>query len=242
MENGSVQAAQGNSDIEKRHQSLKDDFEAFAYTVSHDLREPVRMVRSFMELLEKKYAEQLDEKAKSYIHFAKDGALRLDQMVMDLLEFYRSVRPGERVKFDMAALIRGVAESLQENHQNFIVRCSELSVMELVADKTAWKHIFRSILSDVPLFFVSDVNNIVEISNSSEKGLVTEIRVFNVKNDLSLLEQSFKLFNKAGLNPGENGYRKGWAIARRIIQHWGGQMEARLEDNVLIIYFKVIFT
>ncbi len=74
--------------IEQLHSKNKE-LEEFAYTISHDLKEPLRMIRSFMELLDKKYGPQLDEKAKKYIHFAVDGAERMTSSIDELLEYSR---------------------------------------------------------------------------------------------------------------------------------------------------------
>jgi PAS domain S-box-containing protein len=65
------------------------ELEQFAYVASHDLQEPLRMISSFLSQLEKKYKDQLDEKAQQYIYYAVDGAKRMRQIILDLLEFSR---------------------------------------------------------------------------------------------------------------------------------------------------------
>jgi hypothetical protein len=63
--------------------------EQFAYVASHDLREPLRMVNSFLGLLDKKFGPDLAEEAREYIAFARDGAKRMDSQILDLLEYSR---------------------------------------------------------------------------------------------------------------------------------------------------------
>ncbi|EOZ95361.1 putative two-component sensor protein [Indibacter alkaliphilus LW1] len=65
------------------------ELESFAYTASHDLQEPLRMITSFLTQLERKYSGKLDEKAHQYIFFAVDGAKRMKSIILDLLEFSR---------------------------------------------------------------------------------------------------------------------------------------------------------
>ena len=73
------------------------ELEQFAYVASHDLREPLRMVTSYMSLLARRYSDRLDKDAREFIGFARDGAKRLDNLVLDLLEFSRINRHGEAI-------------------------------------------------------------------------------------------------------------------------------------------------
>ncbi len=83
------------------------DLEQFAYVASHDLQEPLRKVASFCQLLEQRYGDQLDERGRSYIEFAVDGAKRMQALIADLLEFSRMGRSTQAfVDCDFDALAR----------------------------------------------------------------------------------------------------------------------------------------
>lgn len=87
-----LQLALLNRDLRKRAEELSIsnlELEQFAYVASHDLQEPLRMVSSFLTQLEKKYKDQLDERAQEYIRFAVDGARRMRAIILDLLEYSR---------------------------------------------------------------------------------------------------------------------------------------------------------
>ena len=81
-----------NKELENKAEQLSisnSELESFAYVTSHDLQEPLRMVSSFLQLLQKKYESQLDEKGMKYINFAIDGSERMKILIQDLLEFSR---------------------------------------------------------------------------------------------------------------------------------------------------------
>jgi|GEM_PF-1821976 Bacteriophytochrome (light-regulated signal transduction histidine kinase) len=88
------------------------ELEQFAYAASHDLREPLRMISSFLTLLERKLGPKLDDEGRDFMAYARDGALRMDAMILDLLHYSRVGRVETQV--EMVDLNRVVADSLTE--------------------------------------------------------------------------------------------------------------------------------
>jgi PAS domain S-box-containing protein len=84
-----VQSEQEKDLLINKLQSSNEELERFAYMASHDLKEPLRMVQSFTKRLQEKYTDKLDEKANKYIEFAVDGATRMHELILDLLEYSR---------------------------------------------------------------------------------------------------------------------------------------------------------
>jgi hypothetical protein len=94
------------------------DLEQFAYVASHDLQEPLRKVASFCQLLQRRYAGRLDERADQYIEFAVDGAQRMQQLINDLLTFSRVGRTTDGFgKVDLGVVAAAAAEQLEQARQ-----------------------------------------------------------------------------------------------------------------------------
>lgn len=81
-------------ELNQRLVRSKEDLQAFAYAISHDLQEPLRMITSFLTLLKKRYTGELDENAREYIDFSVDGAGRMKDMIQGVLIFSRVRTPG----------------------------------------------------------------------------------------------------------------------------------------------------
>src|SRR5690606_29999652 len=89
------------------------ELEQFAYVASHDLQEPLRKVASFTQMLEQRYESELDDRGRQYIHFAVDGAKRMQLLISDLLDFSRVGRVGgEKTPMDSGVAVRAALDNL----------------------------------------------------------------------------------------------------------------------------------
>ena len=130
-----------------------DELSQFAYIASHDLQEPLRMVASFLQLLEKRYEAVLDPDGKKFIHFAVDGAKRMQSLIQDLLSLSRvQTKAKPSMATDCAKIFRNVMENLRiaVADANATVTCDSLPV--IVADSTQITQLFQNLVDNALKF------------------------------------------------------------------------------------------
>lgn len=130
-----------------------DELSQFAYIASHDLQEPLRMVASFLQLIEKRYEAVLDPDGRKFIHFAVDGAKRMQSLIQDLLALSRvQTRAKAAVPTDCAQIFRNVMDDLQIAiaEAGATVTCDSLPV--IFADSTQISQLFQNLIDNALKF------------------------------------------------------------------------------------------
>jgi light-regulated signal transduction histidine kinase (bacteriophytochrome) len=138
------------ADLERSNKEL----EQFAYVASHDLQEPLRMVSSYTQLLGERYGDQLDEKAKKFINYAVDGAVRMQQLIQDLLLFSRVTTRGEEFQpVDSGAALGMAMSSLGETiRQSGALVTNDDDFPQVIADQPQLAQVFQNLISNAIKF------------------------------------------------------------------------------------------
>ncbi len=216
-----------------RLKAYSEQMESFAYIASHDLKEPARMVNNFMQLLEKKYATQLDEKAKKYIYFASDGAKRMTALIDDLLAFARinnETNTNEEVNTsqllnEVTAYLKGVIEE-----KNASIVYGELPV--ILASATGIKLLFRNLISNALKYQSADKKSLVEISyKESDTYWQFVVQDNGIGIDSKNLETVFQLFKRLHSKEAYTGTGMGLAICKKIVENHGGNIWVDSEEG-----------
>ena len=121
------------------------ELEQFAYVASHDLQEPLRKVASFCQLLEQRYGDQFDERAHQYIHYASDGAKRMQVLITDLLAFSRVGRLGaDLVSIDLDVALDRALDNLSTVVEESGAEIARDDLPEVQGDPTLLAALFRT--------------------------------------------------------------------------------------------------
>lgn len=197
----------------------------FSYIVSHDLKEPLRMIINFMDLLQKRYTTQLDEKANKYIDFAVDGGRRMQKMISDLL-LYSSTGQNKTGKetIELAEIIKEVElnlyKQINELHASIII---DSPGCPMSVYKSEILRLFQNLISNAIKFRKKDINPIIHISCSEKiDHWLIEIRDNGIGMDSNNIDKVFDVFTRLhGMNEYE-GTGIGLAICKKIVQQHNG--------------------
>jgi signal transduction histidine kinase len=201
------------------------DLEQFAYVASHDLQEPLRKVTSFCQLLERRYAGQLDERADQYIEFAVDGAKRMQQLINDLLAFSRVGRTTEEFveancdeSLDRA--LRNLEATIEETGAE-VVR-SPLPVVE--GDPSLLAALFQNVIGNA-IKFRSDAPPRIEISAEEADGKWSfRVADNGIGIDEAYADRVFVIFQRLHAKETYPGTGIGLALCKKIVEFHGGHI------------------
>ncbi len=226
------------ADQERLRQTLEDlgtsnrELQQFAYVASHDLQEPLRMVGSFLQLLERKYGDQLDDSAKRYIYYAVDGAQRMKRLIADLLAFSRV---GTRGAEPVPVAADEVLDETLANLGRKITETGAVIVREplpvVLADRSQLGQLLQNVLGNA-LKFTGDAPPRVEIRAERDGAMWRFcVRDNGIGLDMQYAERIFVVFQRLHLREDYEGTGIGLAICKKIVDRHGGRIWVESEPG-----------
>ena len=219
------------------------ELEQFAYITSHDLREPLRMITSFLQLLERRYSDQLDEDANEFIGFAVDGAKRLDAMINDIL-IYSKVSNKDRnlTTIDFNEVIKEVYVNLADSIEKTNAEITYDSLPSIITDKQLMTQLFQNLISNA-IKYRSEETPKIHISIKKEKTqYLFSIKDNGIGIDQKHLERIFTIFQRLHSNSEYEGTGIGLAIAQKIVHQSGGEIWAESKLGIGSTFYFTIPT
>jgi PAS domain S-box-containing protein len=208
-------------DLERARQ----DMEQFAYVASHDLQEPLRMVSSYLQLIERRYKGRLDGDADDFINFAVDGARRMQQLISDLLTYSRIGTRGKPFgPTDFNAVLDDVLEQLKELLETAHAKVTRDPLPTLIADATQLEQLFQHLIGNA-VKFRGDRRPRIHVGAREVDGeWVFSVRDNGIGIDGGYAERIFVIFQRLHGRDEFSGTGMGLAICKRIVERRGGRI------------------
>jgi len=208
------------------------ELQRFAYVASHDLREPLRMVTSYTQLLKKRYGGRLDSDADDFIGYAVDGANRMETLIQELLAYSRVGSHGrEFAEADLAPVVSGVLKGLEVaiEESGTAVTCG--SMPRVTCDATQIGQVFQNLVANA-IRFRRDVPLTVHI----DAELTGEEWVFSVQDngigiEEAYFERIFVIFQRLQPRDDYSGSGMGLAICKRVVERHHGRIWVESEPG-----------
>ncbi|RKD93253.1 PAS domain S-box protein [Halopiger aswanensis] len=220
-----VQDVTERREYERKLEQSNERLERFAYAASHDLQEPLRMVTSYLQLLENRYAEAFDEDGQEFLAFAVDGADRMRDMIDGLLEYSRVETRGDSFEpADLNAVVDEVLADLQFRIEETDAEISVADLPELEADASQLRQVFQNLLSNA-LTYSGDEPPRVHVS-ADRRGdeWVLSVEDDGIGIDPADQDRVFTIFDRLHSRAEYDGTGIGLALCERIVERHGGEI------------------
>lgn len=232
-----MKLAEINEKLERSNKELQQ----FAYIASHDLQEPLRMVSSYLGLLEKRYKDRLDDNARDFIGYAVDGAKRMSSFIKDLLTYSRvTSQAREHVPTDMNEIISDVQRDLQVliREKKASVEASELP--EVMADPVQMHQLLQNLIGNAIKFHGERTPEIAVNAKPAHNGYVFSVRDNGIGIEAQYFDRIFQVFQRLHDREKYEGTGIGLAICRKIVERHGGRLWVESEIGKGTTFFFTI--
>ncbi len=246
-ERDGTQAPEGESVefLRARVAALEADLQELVYVASHDLTEPLRMVTSYLGLLQRRYAAQLDDTAGEFIHYAVDGAERMRALLDDLLRYSRvggeePVRREVEAEAVLGAVLRSLEPALADTGATVEV-VGELP--RLYADEVQLGQLLQNLIANAAKFRPTDRPNRIRVGFfRDEEAQAWRLSVADdgIGMDPRHLDRIFQVFQRLHAREEFAGTGIGLAVCRRIAERLGGTITAESEPGAGSTFHVVI--
>jgi two-component system sensor histidine kinase/response regulator len=246
MENAMLQQREREQAVELA--AAYRDLESFSYSVSHDLRSPLRAVNGFMEIFMEEFGDTLCEEGRARLDQVRAGGLRMDRLIEDLLKFCRFSRaPLTRQRVDLEGIVRRVAADLQAREPARTVRVEIEALPAVAGDPSLLEQVIVNLISNAFKFTRHQTQACVSVGSFTAPHPETQApeRVYFVRDNgagfnMKYADKLFGVFQRLHSQEQFEGTGVGLSIVQRVLQRHGGRIWAQSEPGSGATFFFVL--
>jgi light-regulated signal transduction histidine kinase (bacteriophytochrome) len=205
---------------------VNKELESFSYSVSHDLRAPLRAVNGYAKMLQANFSEVLNQEANRLINNIVNNAVKMGRLIDDLLTFSRIGRHElVKVNIPMGELVAGVCKNIEQERGNQIIQLKINQILPAIGDTMAIKQVWLNLLSNAVKYSSVKNPSIIEISSREEDDKI----IYTIKDngagfDMRYVNKLFGVFQRLHSEEEFEGTGVGLALVHRIITKHGGSV------------------
>lgn len=223
-----------NNDLQNKNAELEfsnKELEAFSYSISHDLRAPLRAINGYAEVLKEDYQAKIDDDGKQLLADIVGGAVRMGNLIDSLLTFSRlGKQEVKKEEIDMNVLMKGILNELKPELQNKKIEFIIKDLPPVKGDVTLMKQVFINLLSNAIKYSAKKEHPVIEVSaeRSGNENIYT-VKDNGAGFDMKYREKLFGVFQRLHGADEFEGIGIGLAIVKRIVHRHGGHIKAEGE-------------
>ena len=227
--NSARQLAEARAAFVEELERKNNELEAFSYSVSHDLRTPLRSIDGFSQLLVADYADKLDEQGQDYLRRVRGSAQRMGELIDDLLLLSRVARADlNRKRVDLSGVARVIVEELQKKDSGRQVSLHIADRLVVEADSRLLRVALENLLGNAWKFTARTPEPRIEVGSDRQEGdNVFFIRDNGAGFDMKYAENLFRPFQRLHSDADFAGTGVGLATVQRIVDRHGGRIWAK---------------
>jgi signal transduction histidine kinase len=217
------------NELEMKNRELQfsnAELEQFSYVASHDLRQPLRSITGYLGLIRKKLGPQLDEETTTFLNFAINGAKRMDQLILALLEYSRTGKAAEQTLMSLVEVVAeartNLAQAIAEAEAAIVVQEGLPTVM---GDRIELTRLFQNLLGNAIKYRAPGRPSRVEIGcRHQDREWMLWVRDNGIGIAPEDHERAFGIFQRLVTKTQYEGTGIGLAVCKKIVEHYGGRI------------------
>jgi PAS domain S-box-containing protein len=228
--------------VERELEAANKELESFAYSVSHDLRAPLRAIDGYSQALLEDYEAQLDNMGKAYLQFVRESSQHMAQLIEDLLRLSRVMRSELiRTQVDLSALVTSIAGELQTSQPDRQVEFIIAPGLVINADPNLIHILLQNLLDNAWKFTSRNPTARIEVGLlEKEKGKVYYVRDDGAGFNMAYSDKLFDPFQRLHSAHEFEGTGIGLATVQRIVKRHNGRVWAEgVEEKGATVYFTI---